>query len=174
VALQLQAAVPITVPVNNGYRLTKTVTPVSQNKAGVIQVGDVFRVDLEIDASAPMTWVAVNDPLPAGAAIISAAGVGLEGRRGSQIIQAASNAAAPADNSGSDRWSYAWLAFEESRFDAYRAYYEFLPAGKHRVSYTLRVSQPGKMGLPPTRVEAMYSPDLFGELPNAPWTVSKP
>jgi alpha-2-macroglobulin len=174
VALQLQAAVPITAVVNNGYRLTKTVTPVSQSKAGAMQVGDVFRVDLEIDASVPMTWVAINDPLPAGAAIISAAGVGLEGRRGSQIIQAASNAAAPADNSGSGRWSYAWLAFEESRFDRYRGYFEFLPAGKHRVSYTLRVSQPGTMGLPPTRVEAMYSPDLFGELPNAPWTVSKP
>ena len=38
-------------------------------------------------------------------------------------------------------------------------------------SGTLRLSNPGRFGLPPTRVEAMYAPESFGETPNAPLEV---
>jgi len=31
----------------------------------------------------------------------------------------------------------------------------------------VRLNNPGKFDLPATRVEAMYSPELFGEVPNA-------
>jgi uncharacterized protein YfaS (alpha-2-macroglobulin family) len=31
----------------------------------------------------------------------------------------------------------------------------------------LRVNNPGDFLLPETRVEALYSPEMFGELPNA-------
>jgi hypothetical protein len=34
------------------------------------------------------------------------------------------------------------------------------------VEYTLRLNQPGVFGLPPTRVEALYAPEMFGEIPN--------
>jgi alpha-2-macroglobulin len=171
--VQLQAAVPITAAVNNGYKLTKTITPVSQGNVGAVQVGDVFRIDLDIEATQPMTWVAINDPLPSGANVLTGGGTGTQGRRGSQILQAASSAV-QATSSAASRWSNAWLAFEEFRFDSYRAYYEFLPSGKHRVSYTIRVSQAGTMGSGATRIEAMYATDLYGELPNAPWVVTKP
>jgi uncharacterized protein YfaS (alpha-2-macroglobulin family) len=39
--------------------------------------------------------------------------------------------------------------------------------GRHVVEYTVRLNNPGRFGLPPTRVEAMYAPESFGELPNA-------
>ena len=48
-----------------------------------------------------------------------------------------------------------------------RAYYDVLPAGSHSFSYALRLNQDGDFGLPPTRAEAMYAPEFFGELPNA-------
>ena len=35
------------------------------------------------------------------------------------------------------------------------------------VEYTLRLNNPGRFVLPPTRVEAMYAPESFGEAPNA-------
>ena len=65
------------------------------------------------------------------------------------------------------REGQAWPAFEERSFEAFRSYYEYLPRGKHVVEYTLRLNNPGKFSLPPTRVEAMYSPETFGEWPNA-------
>jgi len=32
---------------------------------------------------------------------------------------------------------------------------------------TLRLNNPGDFALPPTRVEALYAPEMFGEAPNA-------
>ncbi|MEW6271401.1 MAG: hypothetical protein AB1689_19135 [Thermodesulfobacteriota bacterium] len=40
------------------------------------------------------------------------------------------------------------------------------------VSYAIRVNQPGRFLLPPTRVEALYAPESFGEIPNAPLEVA--
>ena len=37
--------------------------------------------------------------------------------------------------------------------------------------YALRLNGSGRFSLPPTRVEAMYSPDIRGSLPNAPVVV---
>ena len=36
-----------------------------------------------------------------------------------------------------------------------------------RPEYTVRFNNAGVFGMPPTRVEAMYSPEMFGETPNA-------
>jgi hypothetical protein len=41
-----------------------------------------------------------------------------------------------------------------------------VPKGKLEVEYTLRLNQDGEFQLPPTRVEAMYAPESFGELPH--------
>jgi hypothetical protein len=57
-------------------------------------------------------------------------------------------------------------AWEERAFDAFRAYYEFLPRGTWSLEYTLRLNQDGTFLLPPTRVEALYAPEMFGEIPN--------
>ena len=35
------------------------------------------------------------------------------------------------------------------------------------IEYTVRLNNPGRSSLPPTRVEATYAPETFGELPNA-------
>ena len=57
---------------------------------------------------------------------------------------------------------------QQRAFDGFRAYYEFVPKGKWALEYTLRLNQDGAFNLPPTRVEAMYAPEMFGELPNSP------
>ena len=68
---------------------------------------------------------------------------------------------------GNRKAGWAWLAFEERSFDGYRAFYEFVPKGKWSVEYTVRLNNPGQFNLPPTRVEALYSPEMFGAAPNA-------
>ena len=61
----------------------------------------------------------------------------------------------------------AWPAYEERSFEAFRSYFEYLPKGRHVFEYSVRLNNPGRFALPPTRVEAMYAPESFGEAPNA-------
>jgi uncharacterized protein YfaS (alpha-2-macroglobulin family) len=153
--VQSLAAIPLTAPLRAGYSVARSLTPVEQkdpssSKTGKWSRGDVVRVRLEIEAQSDMTWVVVSDPVPGGATILGS-GLG----RDSAIA------------TGSEKRSgNAWPAFEERGFDALRSYYEVLPRGKHVIEYTVRLNNPGRFALPPTRVEAMYAPETFGEWPN--------
>ena len=68
---------------------------------------------------------------------------------------------------GEKRDGAAWPAFEERSFEAFRSYYDYVPKGVLTLQYTLRLNNAGNFALPPTRVEAMYAPEMFGEAPNA-------
>lgn len=148
--LQSVAAVQLKAPFAAGYAIKRTITPVEQAVPGVYTRGDVLRVSLEVDASTDMTWVAVTDPIPAGATILGS-GLG----RDSQIA-----------TQGEKRSGPGWLAFEERSFEAFRSYYGYLPKGLTRVEYTVRLNNEGEFAMPPTRVEALYAPEMFGEAPN--------
>ena len=149
--LQSLAAVELKAPFNAGYVISRSVTPVEQAVPGKLTRGDVLRVTLEVNASADMSWVVITDPVPGGATILGS-GLG----RDSQIA-----------TQGEKRAGQAWSAFEERSFEAFRSYYEFMPKGVTKVDYTLRLNNPGDFSLPPTRVEALYAPEMFGEAPNA-------
>ncbi|BCF97336.1 alpha-2-macroglobulin [Paraburkholderia sp. PGU19] len=145
------AAVALKAPFAAGYRITKTVTPIDPAVKGVNTRGDIVRVHLDIDAQTDMTWVVVNDPVPAGATILGS-GLGRDSEVATQ---------------GEKSKGEAWPAFVERGFDGYRAYYDYVPKGKFSVEYTVRLNNVGTFGLPPTRVEALYAPSTFGVLPNA-------
>ncbi len=153
--VQSLAAVPRTAPIDAGYRVRRTVVAVEQADkklpAGQYSRGDVLRVTLEVDASADMTWVAITDPIPGGATILGG-GLGRDSAIATQNEK----------RSGSG-----WPAFEERSFEAFRSYYEYLPKGKVTMQYTVRLNNAGTFALPPTRVEALYAPEMFGESPNA-------
>jgi uncharacterized protein YfaS (alpha-2-macroglobulin family) len=42
-----------------------------------------------------------------------------------------------------------------------------MPRGRHVIEYTLRLNSAGRFQLPPSRIESMYAPESFGELPNS-------
>ncbi|WP_249661402.1 MG2 domain-containing protein [Variovorax sp. PCZ-1] len=149
--IQSLAAVPLTTPFNAGYQVKKTITAVEQATAGKYSRGDVLRVSVEVIASADMTWVAVTDPIPGGATILGG-GLGRDSAIATSGERAAGNA---------------WPAFEERSFEAFRAYYEYVPKGSFKFEYTIRLNNVGDFALPPTRAEAMYAPEMFGETPNA-------
>jgi hypothetical protein len=149
--VQSLVAIPLKEPFSSGYRINRSVTPIEQKKAGEWSRGDVARVRLELEAQSDMTWVVVNDPIPSGASIL---GTGLG--KDSQIL-----------TTGEQRQGYVWPAYEERTFDAFHAYYDYVPKGKWVVEYTVRLNNPGTFELPETRVEAMYAPEMFGEVPNA-------
>jgi len=148
--IQSLAAVPLREPLSTGFRIRRTVSAVEQKESGVWSAGDIVRVKLEIESQADMTWVVVNDPVPAGS-IILGSGLGGSSRLATR---------------GEENEGWTWPAFEERSFEAYRAYYRYVPKGSWSLEYTLRLNNAGTFQLPTTRVEAMYSPEMFGELPN--------
>ncbi|HTF99012.1 MAG TPA: MG2 domain-containing protein [Nitrospirota bacterium] len=150
VTVQSLAAIPLKEPFSSGYAIKKTVTPVEQKKKGAWTRGDVMRVKLDVEAQADMTWVVVNDPVPAGSSIL---GTGLGGD--SRMLTKSEKAT-----------GWAWPVFQERSFEAFRAYYEYVPKGKWSFEYTVRLNNAGSFEMPETRVEALYSPEMFGEIPN--------
>lgn len=158
VFVQAKAAVPLAAPLQSGFTLLRSVQPVEQRVPGQWSRGDVARVRLQLEAQADATWVVVEDPVPAGATILGT-GLGGQSRRLTQ------------DETDT---GYVWPAFEERRFEAFRAYYRYVPKGRWTVEYTVRFNNPGTFELPSTRVEAMYAPENFAESPNAALTVVAP
>ncbi|MFP5430526.1 MAG: alpha-2-macroglobulin family protein, partial [Gammaproteobacteria bacterium] len=154
ITVQSRARIPLKAPYGTGFTVSKQIVPVQQQVPGRWTVGDVVRVHLTMTAQSDIGWVAIDDPIPSGATLLGRA----LGRDNSLT----------ADSSGGD-WTGATYA--EFAADAYRAYYERIYKGEWRASYTVRLNQSGDFVLPPTRVEAMYAPEMFGMTPNDKWVV---
>ncbi len=148
--IQSLAAIPLKEPFSSGYKIKKTIIPVEQKEPQKWSRGDILRIRLEMEAQADQTWVVVSDPVPAGTTILGS-GLG----RDSQLL-----------TKGEERKGWVWPTFEERSFEAFRAYYEYVPKGKWTVEYTIRLNQSGVFQLPTTRAEALYFPEMFGEIPN--------
>lgn len=154
VTIQTRAVRMLKGPVNAGFALKKTISAIEQKTPGRWSRGDIARIRIEIDAPSQWTWVVLDDPVPAGSTIL---GSGLAGQGEVQV------------NEDSDWWGRA--NFTERSFTNYRAYYQYFPKGKKVVEYAVRINNPGEFLLPPTRIEAMYAPENYGEFPNATWRV---
>lgn len=151
VTVSTLAAVPLKKAVQRGYQVTREVQALERRRPDRWSRGDVLRVRLTINAQTDMGWVVVQDPIPAGATLL---GSGL--KRDSALL-----------TQDEERRGRAWPAWEERLHEGYRAYFEYLPRGSHSLEYTVRLNNDGTLRLPPTRVEAMYAPELHGETPNA-------
>ena len=152
----VRAAVPLTQPLAAGYRMTRSVEVIQRKSPNVLTRGDVVRVTLTIEASADRNWVVVSDPIPAGGTVIGGC---IANQSGLLQQGEASGGTAP--------------SYTERGRDAFRAYYRWLPRGQATVSYTMRVNAAGRLNLPPSRVEAMYSPAIRAQVPNQPLVVAQ-
>ncbi|MDB5758966.1 MAG: exported extracellular alpha-helical protein, partial [Burkholderia sp.] len=152
ITLQSLAAVPLTAPWSSGYRIRRSIAMVDQKQPGVLSRGDIMRITLEVDAQADMMQVVLLDPVPAGATVLGS-GLGRDSAIAATAVKGPQGAAA--------------LAFEERSFDSVRAYYSYVPKGVFSYSYTVRLNNAGLFQLPPSRVEAMYAPEMQGLSPNA-------
>lgn len=155
IQVQAVASLPLHGPLSHGFAVTKRILPLERRSPDAWTCGDVLRVHLDIEARADMGWVVVDDPIPAGATLLGS-GLG----RDSAIL-----------SEKREKAPEIRPVYEERSFLAYRAYYDLVPAGALSVAYTLRLNQAGTFHLPATRVEALYAPEVFGEIPNAAFEV---
>jgi len=154
--ISVRAALPLTAAAFAGYRAAREVTFLERKRPGKLSAGDVLKVRISVDAPVDRTWVVIEDPIPAGASVISGGGG-----------QSALLAGQASGGSG------AWPSYIERGNDAWRGYFGWLPQGRTTVEYALRINNSGRFLLPPTRVEAMYSPEIHAALPNRPLVVEQ-
>ncbi len=147
-------AVPVTAPVKNGMSLERKVIPVEQKIKGKWSRGDIVRVELTMNSTSSQMWVVLNDYIPAGSTILGGAG------SESAILK-----------KGEKTTGNAVIAFQERSFEGIRVYYEFVADKPWTFSYTYRVNQDGVFGLPPSRLEAMYAPAMYAEVPTESWVI---
>jgi uncharacterized protein YfaS (alpha-2-macroglobulin family) len=116
----------------------------------------------------------INDPIPAGATII--------GDLGGQSQMLADKGQAgdgtrfnirDADGKLWDVQAGVSAAYVERRNDSWRAYFDWVPRGRFAASYLIRLNGAGRFQLPPSRVEAMYSPAIRAQVPLAPMVVEQ-
>ncbi|MFA5966439.1 MAG: MG2 domain-containing protein [Sphingomonas sp.] len=172
-SVSVSAAVPLLKPLNAGYVMNRKVEVVQARTKGVLTRGDVIKVTINVQASADRNWVVINDPIPAGATIVGDLGgqskmLGDQGSLGGGTDTLARDA----DGKLWEVQSGAQPAYVERRNDSWRAYFAWVPRGAFSVSYVLRLNTPGRFNLPPTRVEAMYSPEIRAQWPNTMVTVA--
>jgi alpha-2-macroglobulin len=143
------------VPAQNqfsAYKIKRSISPIQQKQAGQWSRGDMMRVRIEVESMQNLNWVVLSDPIPAGASILG------NTARDSKIAQAGENQY--------DAKNQSYPSYTERGLGYFRAYYEYLPQGHFWYEYTLRLNNPGEFNLPATRVEAMYAPEVFGQLVN--------
>ena len=158
--LETSSAIPLKTPMNFGYTISKVMTAIDQKVAGKWSIGDVVNVELKIIAANDQSWVVLRDPIPSGASHL---GLGLSGESGML------NMAPKTEVNGIGNWP---TEYEEKSLSNFMSYAGYLPAGTYKVNYRYRLNSAGIFKLPPTHVEAMYSSEVFGEIPNVEFIIA--
>ncbi len=100
-----------------------------------IKSGDLIEVELSVESKNDYEYVLIEDMKPAGFEPVEV-------------------------QSG---WSYEGLAsYKEFRDEKVAFFAERLPRGTHNLSYRVKAEIPGRFSALPTKVEAMYAPELKG------------
>lgn len=130
-----------------------------------LKTGDRVRVDLFVTIPTARNFVVVNDPIPGGFEPVN-----------TQLATASQTDAEEAKShfAGASLWftNKDWHEYgielwsfyhQELRHDSAQFYSDYLPVGKYHLAYMVQVVAPGEFYIPPTHVEEMYNPDVFGK-----------
>nr|MBP6531226.1 hypothetical protein [Burkholderiales bacterium] len=106
-----------------------------------------MQVTVTAENKAGLGWLVIEDPVPAGSTVLG----GL----------------AKLANSAEMAQTWQGYRYIERTFTSVRSSFEWARKGTHSFTYEIRLTTPGKYALPPTHAEAMYSPEVNGQLGNA-------
>ncbi|HEY6559706.1 MAG TPA: MG2 domain-containing protein [Polyangiaceae bacterium] len=168
-------------PLDRGFYVQKTqrrVTPEDLPKAiravpeggrSNFSASDLILTDLVVVAPSPRNFVVIDDPLPAGFEAIDANLANTASWL--RVPQAGGEPGAVdcpgCDVEGDDALAHgraflsAWFR-SELRDDRALFFVDHMPAGMYHYRYLARATTPGKFVVPPTKVEQMYAPEVFG------------
>jgi len=136
-------------PAAEGFELSREIKPMDGGK--VFKAGARAVVTLTVKTPQDRTFVAVNDPVPAGFEIVNT----------EFAVEGAEDARALAAKGGREG---GWGEFEraERYDDRMLIFADYLTAGTHKYSYVVQATSPGVYYGPAGLVEGMYEPEVFG------------
>lgn len=121
-------------PIERNGRVVYRESPVS----GDLQVGDLVLVRLSVAGSTDWRYLALEDPIPAGA----------EAVRGMESYSLETRVAQPYESR------------REYRDDRVAIFLEDLSAGRYELAYLLKLTTPGTFQSMPAQISPMYVPDV--------------
>ena len=156
IQMEILQAMNLSQPIDSGFKILRKIAPITQKTPGKWSVGDVMSVTLKITSSTDQGFVVVKDPIPTGATHL---GNHMDGN--SKLLDVGTN---------NNNWP---MEFEEKSHSDFISYAAYLPMGTYQLSYRIRLNVGGVFKMPAARVEAMYSPDAYGEVPGEDFTITR-
>ena len=134
-----------------GLSVSKLIEPVEgkPDPSGSYPAGTLLRVRLLVTSAHEQVYVVVNDPVAAGMEVV-------------QSNFATERTDLDLQGQAEDRPWWGGFQRQEIYDDRVLLFADVLTAGVHRYTYYLRAAFPGRYAMPPTLVEAMYSPEVYG------------
>lgn len=136
------------------YTPLRTADKADGADAGAWAVGDIVNVHVELSTKEDLSYVLIEDQLPAGLEALNDA-LDTESKRVPD---------------GQDwPWRWRWWGYErkEIRDQGVTFFATYLPAGTHSYDYAARAITPGEFSARPAQAYAMYRPEVWGRSSSA-------
>jgi alpha-2-macroglobulin len=137
--------------------LPEMLATVPESTLDRVRGGDLVLVDLVVVTPKSRTFVAIDDPLPAGFEAVDS--------RLSTTSPRLSGLAGPSmsdDDEAMERAERSTYFTEEVRDDRVLFFVDSMPPGVFRYRYLARATARGSFVVPPTQASEMYAPEVFG------------
>jgi hypothetical protein len=153
-------------PASEGFEISREVKPMDGGK--VFKAGARAVVTITVKTPQDRTFVAVNDPVPAGFEIVNTA-FAVESKEDARktpgtVDMSVRFSEEGAEDGGEDAGGFNHV---ERYDDRMLIFADYLPAGTHSYSYVVQATSPGVYYAPSALAEGMYEPEVFGRTAGA-------
>jgi uncharacterized protein YfaS (alpha-2-macroglobulin family) len=155
--------------------LTEAAKRIPEHSETSAKLGDLVLVDLLVETAEPRERLVIDDPLPAGLEPVDFAFD--TSSRALSVVESASAESTRhpnVKNSSYGRLQPLTGLHREMKDDRVTYFISSLSPGIYHLRYLARATSSGRFVVPPTRVESMYDPTIFGQTKATQFTVALP
>jgi uncharacterized protein YfaS (alpha-2-macroglobulin family) len=136
-----------------GLLVRKSITGLDGKPVKEFSRGEFYKITLKVYTPQERLFVALDDPLPAGFEVVNTDFATTSQRLRDRLSRLQREAG--------ERW---WGSFDHQEIysDKYRLFATSLLEGAHTYVYIVKALTSGRFSLPGTKVEEMYTPEVFG------------
>ncbi|MBN1641874.1 MAG: Ig-like domain-containing protein [Anaerolineae bacterium] len=130
-------------------------------------MGDVVRVKITIIAPHDLSYLVVEDPLPAGCEAVD------RSLKTTSVVSEDPTLARQEQETGWGwyEWGWWWFTHSEVRDEKVALFADYLPRGTYEYTYLIRASVPGAFLTMPTLAYEMYFPEVWGRSAGGQMTI---
>jgi hypothetical protein len=153
--------------------LTEAAKRIPERTETSAKLGDLVLVDLLVETAEPRERLVIDDPLPAGLEPVDFAFD--TSSRALSVVESASAESTRhpnVKNSSYGRLQPLTGLHREMKDDRVTYFISTLSPGIYHLRYLARATSSGSFVVPPTRVESMYDPTIFGQTKATKFTVA--